>query len=60
MKRNLIEQGPELGKGAFAIVYSGRFKHPEKGEIEVAMKTPKESATYPECMQFLHEAHLMK
>ena len=61
--RDKIDLLSELGKGSFGMVYKGTAMDisPEyKGQIDVAVKTVPESASFMDRVEFLNEASVMK
>jgi len=58
--REIIDQQEELGKGSFGMVYKGCYHHPNKGDLDVAIKTVNDQATLRQRIEFLNEASVMK
>ncbi len=48
-----------LGSGQFGTVYKGVLESPEKGEVDVAVKTLKEGSGEEDRVKFLQEATIM-
>ncbi len=48
-----------LGSGQFGTVYKGVLESPEKGEVDVAVKTLKEGSGEEDRVKFLQEAAIM-
>ncbi len=59
IERDLVEVGELIGSGAFGEVYQGSYKHPN-GQIKVAIKMLRETASWVERKLFLEEANIMK